>query len=225
MRGMIALLILVFGPSLANAQSGRTAWFTIANSTNATLTVTVERLGKEISITLAPNTERRIVAPAGYVTFTAIANRSAPVLTYKTGFALSTGGNYALNLTPRDFGATYMADRPSFDNGGTGITTNTSRQQQESRLAPHNKNSWASLGCYNYYMGSVVKTSEYAVPNGRRQQSFIGAFDASRNKYHCEIANTYGDWATQDASLLNKCRKKLGNSANTCKLWKRWREN
>ena len=221
---LITLSILMIGTLSANAENEPTAWLTIANSTDATLTVTVERRGQRVTVTIPPITEQRIVAPAGYVTFTAIAERSAPVLTHQQGFTLSTGGNYAMNLTPQHFGASYLMDRPSFDSTGSGITTNKSREEQLTRPDPKNKNAWSNLGCYNYFM-AYVATSAQHLPNGGRKGTFVGAYDSSRNVWHCEIANTYGDWAAQDANLINACRRNLGNSpsANSCEVWKKWR--
>ena len=221
---LIALAMLTWATVSANSQSEPSAWLTIANSTDATLTVTIERQNRRGTITLAPISERRIVAPAGYVTLTAIAHRSAPVLSHQQSFTLSNGGNYTMNLTPAHFGTSYMADRPSSNGNGSGITTNTSRQAQLSRPDPRESKSWLNLGCYNYFRDYVASNSRH-IQNGGRQATFVGAFDASSNKYRCEIANTYGDWAVQDANLMKKCREKLGSSANTCEVWKRWRYN
>lgn len=219
---LMAVSGLFISADAGEAQVDRSAQLTIANSTNATLTVIVNSRSdyRETVVTLAPISERRIVVPAGYITVIAVSSRSAPIRSHNQGFALSTGRRYTVNLTPKDFGTTYLADRPKFDPPGSGITTNKSRQAQLSRPKQSDKNAWLNLGCYNYYMSKVIN-GEGFVPNGRRQATFVAGFNSSKNKYACQVANTYGDWAAQDAKLVSNCNREADN----CKVLKRWREN
>lgn len=111
------LLAIGSNVPFAQAQLNRTAQLTLANSTDATLTIKIRnsRSGQSIEIIVPPLSERKVQAPAGLVEFAAIASRSAPVLDYYQTLTLSNGRVYTMNLTPADFGATFMADRPSFD--------------------------------------------------------------------------------------------------------------
>lgn len=155
----ISLLFILAPNSNANAQSDLTSTLRIANSTNATLTIIVNRKfggGNPQIIKIPPITERTMIVPAGLVTFTAVAKLSSPEKTLSKEQTFTRGRSYEINLTPQAFGTTFLADRPSSENQ-TGITANQSRLALSGRACAEDEPAnatrykWRTTGQGSFY--------------------------------------------------------------------------
>ncbi len=144
LRKCLTVFVFLSSTIFATAQTTSTAQVTIANSTDATLTIEFARIERDlvrerVEVTIPPLTEKIVVAPAGIVRFVANTYRTSPANRYEEEFTLNNGQVYALNITPQMFGTSFLADRPG--NVGTGITTNTSRVAQNGAAAC-SRSSW-----------------------------------------------------------------------------------
>jgi len=138
LRKSLTVFVFLSSTILALAQTAPTARVTVANSTDATLTIEfahIERglVRERVEITIPPLTEKIVIVPAGIVRFVANTYRTSPANRYEEEFTLNNGQVYAMNITPQMFGTSFLADRPG--NVGTGITTNTSRVAQNGAAA------------------------------------------------------------------------------------------
>ena len=158
----VAVFILLVASAFsftAAADTEKTSTLRIANSTNATLTIVVNRAasgGNALVIDVPPLSERTMSIPSGLITFTAVANRSSPVKTYSKEQTFSPDRTYAINLTPKLFGATFLSDRPSTETQ-TGITTNQSRLALSGRVCAEDEPAnavrykWRTTGQGSFY--------------------------------------------------------------------------
>ena len=190
LKAVFCLFAMAVGAAETSAQDEPTAWLTIQNSTDATLSVSVSRGSKSVNVTLPPLTESRVLVYAGYVTFYAQASLSSPMLTYEERFAISNGGRYSINLTPQQFGTSYLADRPSASQGQTGLTVNQSRAALQ-----------GDVQCSEYGQGVTLTTATSA-----SYRDFCRSNDGSRSY----------EWGGKSAGWVCSENKARVNAMKTC---------
>ncbi len=227
----LAVIIFIFTALFgsASAQNQPEAVVNFANSTDATLSISIKNsfINYAFRVTIAPLSERAVTVPAGLLNLIVNANRSNPAKGYSVEFTVSSNGRFEYNITPSLFGVKYLTDRPSSNT--TGITTNESKtainllDNALDSLDTSKKQSWLNGGCpYDY--GRYLKTEAGATkekggfyPN----TVFVVGYNADSNKLHCEIRR-YTPVADAEKSALNSCKRILGKDhAATCRTLKK----
>ena len=162
-------LLDIFNPPVDERRYGA---LTIANSTDATLTIKIYANTHQ-EIIVPPLTERTLegVWPEN-IRFTAIASKVAQQHIYETNLSMSSG-YYTINLTPQMFGTTVLSDPPSVK--GNGLTINTSKTALNGGSACAGSN-WDSAGKTWYLVGPGGNSGYYEAGGYLCRASSIGFF-------------------------------------------------